>query len=199
MRDFSKIDGYITKLYSDIYPQPPDNGHTAWANESIAATLPLMDNIENVLDVGCGEGFCQEIFESHGLRYQGVAFGEDVINAQAMGLNVVEMDFSFLNYPDRSFDVVYSRHSLEHSPMPLLTLMEWHRVTKRYLALVLPVSEYWGIQGKNHYFMLSRSQWENLFNIAGFKIIYTGDKFQPMGQENVENSHLEFWYLLEKQ
>ena len=43
-------------------------------------------------------------------------------------------DYNFLEYPDNSFDLVFSRHSLEHSPFPVLTLMEWYRVARDFMS-----------------------------------------------------------------
>ena len=197
MRDYTKIDKYLDRLINDIYPQPSDPGHTAWARENINRIVPLMPDVKSVLDVGCGDGFCQEIFQSLGIDYTGIALGVDVISAKSRGLTVYEGDFSFLSAPDKSFDLVYSRHSLEHSPIPLITLMEWHRITKKYLALVLPAPEYWKYSGRNHYYMLHQVQWENLFDVAGFKVIYSGIKEQPMGEDGKSISLIEYWYVLE--
>jgi SAM-dependent methyltransferase len=199
MRNFRNINKYLDSLALDIYPQPPDDGHTAWATEAIDAFFPYLPNCKTVLDVGCGQGFCQSIFEKYGFEYTGIAMGEDVVEAKKIGKNVIEMDFSFLEwFENASYDVVFSRHSLEHAPSPLLTLMEWHRVTKKYLVLVLPAPEYWQYAGRNHYFMLHEKQWENLFDVAGFTVVYKKHKRQTMGQEGFPVSLIEYWYLLKK-
>jgi ubiquinone/menaquinone biosynthesis C-methylase UbiE len=143
MRTYTKIDQYLDSLLLQIYAQPEDAGHTKWARESIdffaeSCTHP----VASVLDAGCGEGFCQPMFEEKGIAYTGVALRDDVESAVAKGRNVLSMDFSFLDFPDGSFHMVFSRHSLEHSPMPLLTLMEWKRVSAKYVALVLPNRRY---------------------------------------------------------
>ena len=197
MRDYKNIDEYINLLYSDIYPQPPDEGHTGWATESIDAFVKNSDNFNTVLDLGCGQGFCQEIFNRWGKDYTGIAIGEDVVEAQKIGKNVVECDFSFLPHPDESWDFLYARHSLEHSPMPLLTLMEWHRVSKHYLGIVVPAVEYWRYGGRNHYFVLNQEQWKNLFDVAGFTLKYESIKrhFMPDANREIE---IEYWFLLER-
>jgi len=138
MRDYTRIDHYLDQLISEIYPQPQDDGHTAWANESIEYFCANMEKCRTVVDVGCGEAFCQPIFENKGFGYLGVCLGDDFRVALEKGRVVIEADFSFLEFPENSFDLVYSRHSLEHSPFPLLTLMDWKRITRKYISLVVP-------------------------------------------------------------
>jgi len=81
------------------------------------------------------------------------------------------MDMSFLEYPDNSFDLIFARHILEHSPMPLLTLMEWKRVCTLHAIVIVPAVDFWGRGGKNHYYVLDEMDWWNLFEFAGWKII----------------------------
>lgn len=198
-RDFTKISGYLDKLEEDIYPQPQDKGHTSLAVEAIRYFMVNTGGAKSVLDVGCGEGFCENQFLRFGSYYTGIAKSEDVINARRFGHNVFDEDFSFLPYRDGQFDLVFSRHSLEHSPFPLLTLMEWHRVSSKFLALVLPDPSYWTYSGKNHYFVLNEEQWENLFDVSGWKILEKRHKSMIMAiEEDAPDVNIEFWYLLEK-
>lgn len=54
--------------------------------------------------------------------------------------------------------------------MPLLALMEWHRVSRKYLIVVVPHAENVIQGGKNHYYMLFPTQWEILFKRAGWQV-----------------------------
>jgi len=169
MRDYTNIDKYLDDLQKDIYEQPPDPGHTDWAKDAIDYFLPK--DVTNVLDVGCGWGFCKDIFSSHGVDWTGITIDEDDIR-NATTTNVYKMDVSFLDgISDNSYDMVFARHILEHSPMPLLTLMEWHRVSKKYLLVILPAPEYWGEGGINHYYVLPRENWWYLFDRSGWKLL----------------------------
>jgi hypothetical protein len=38
----------------------------------------------------------------------------------------VEGDFHFIDSGGEIYDLIFARHALEHSPMPILALMEWH-------------------------------------------------------------------------
>lgn len=199
MRDYKNIDNYINRLLSDIYPQPEDAGHFYLAKKAIDDFMPRTEGVSSVLDAGCGEAFCQQFFEEKNIRYCGVCLGNDYEVSKAKGRRVFEQDFSFLSFDDDSFDLVFSRHSLEHSPIPLMTLMEWHRVTKRYVALVLPAPEHWRYGGRNHYFVLSRKQWRVLFEAAGFDIIHENVKRKIMRPDNTPpDVAIEYWFILEK-
>lgn len=151
----------------DIYPQPEDEGHTAWAQAVFNKWIAPTSLGKSVLDVGCGDtAFMRNMFESVGMEYTGVAL-------KTSNPNVVNMDFSFLNFPDESFDLVFSRHSLEHSPMPVISLMEWHRVSKAFLCLILPNPEKFGWAGLNHYSVMNKEQAQYLLHRAGWRVIWT--------------------------
>lgn len=197
MRDFSHIDRYITQLYRDLYPQPPDEGHTALATKVINHWMSRMTTCHSVLDVGCGQGFCQYAFERHDVKYEGIALGEDVEIAQQLKHNVKKMDFSFLDYPDNSFDLIFARHALEHSPMPLITLMEWHRVSANWLGIILPAPEWYTFTGRNHYSVMTMEQIRNLLNVAGWNVIWEDIDMLPFGNENEPKPH-EYWLMSEK-
>jgi len=169
MRDYTHIDQYLDELLSDIYSQLMDDEHYAKMKAYIEKYIrPL--KIDTVLDVGCGQGEANALFSELGVKYTGVTLGVDVEIAKCVGIQVYESDFSFLPFPDNSFDLVFSRHSVEHSPMPLLTLMEWHRVAKTWLGLVAPNPLYWTEVGRNHYSVLTKPQISWLLRRAGWVI-----------------------------
>jgi SAM-dependent methyltransferase len=173
MRDWSRIDSYLTSLEGDVYPQPTGNDeHPAFAKQVIDSWMSKLTGCNTVLDVGCGEGFCEDFFKEWGAKYEGVCLGDDYLVARERGRNVKKMDFSFLEYEENSFDLVFSRHSLEHSPMPLLTLFEWARVTKQWLGLVLPHPDFYTYKGLNHYAVMEKEQAVWLLDRAGFKVLW---------------------------
>jgi SAM-dependent methyltransferase len=171
-RDYTYLEGYLDELSQDVYPQPPDDLHTQEAVVIIDKWIPEISP-RDVLDVGCGEGFCQEHFESYGVIYKGIALGEDVEKAREEGRNVHEGDFHFIDTYADVWDLVFARHALEHSPMPILALMEWHRVTRfgGHLILVLPKPQFWLFVGRNHYSVVTMSQARFLLDRSGWKIL----------------------------
>jgi hypothetical protein len=169
-RDYIFIDKYLDELAQDVYPQPPDIEHTKLSKEVIDQWIPDL-KVKDVLDVGSGEGFCQPLFEEHGLIYKGIALGGDVGKAKEAGRNVYDFDFHFLPDGDDSWDLIFARHALEHSPMPLLALMEWHRVARYHLIVVLPKPKFWLFVGRNHYSVVTGSQARFLLDRSGWEII----------------------------
>jgi ubiquinone/menaquinone biosynthesis C-methylase UbiE len=199
MRDYKYIDQYITKLYQDIYEQPEDAGHLRLAQRVVDYWMSRMTTCRTVLDVGAGQGMCQAMFEKWGAKYEGVALGEDVIKAQEKSRNVKLMDFNFLEYPDNHVDMIFARHSLEHSPMPLISLMEWGRVAKNWLGIVLPAPEWYTYVGQNHYSVMNWEQIHHLLDIAGWKVMWEDIKMLPPDKNFPENMlpH-EYWIMSEK-
>lgn len=204
MRNYDNIDKYLDILAGDLYPQPPDPGHTQLAQEVIDLWCSRVASLRTVLDVGAGQGFCQPMFEKWGIKYTGVALGPDVIPAQNAGYNVERMDFSFLDYPDKFFDMVFSRHSLEHSPMPILTLMEWARVSVNYLGVILPAPEHYTYEGQNHYSVMSVPQFLAVAQRANWRPIWTDVKSvafsDPLPEDpaHVRTEPAEYWIFCEK-
>lgn len=168
---YKNFDHYLTELSQDIYPQPEDAGHRAWAMDAINRYFQTAakETTKTVLDVGCAAGFCKPLFAQFGLHdWTGVTRGEDYSIAKAVELNVHEADMTFLPFSDKSFDLIFARHVLEHSPFPVITLMEWQRVSRKWLYLIAPAPMYWTFAGKNHYSMMNTVQIEWLLKRAGW-------------------------------
>lgn len=197
-RDYKHFDGHLNKLIGQIYPQPEDDGHTALAKQVIDAWMSKMTTCHSVLDVGCGTGFCQTMFERWDVKYEGICLGQDYIEATNLGRNVKKMDFTFLDYPDDSFDLIFSRHSLEHSPFPLISLMEWARVAKNWLGIVLPTPEWYTYRGHNHYSVMNMEQIKNLLDVAGWKLMWEDIRFLTWNEDKGESRPHEYWLMSEK-
>ena len=218
IRDYENFDKSLSSLYKDVYPQPSDKGHTAWAKLAIESMH--INDVESVLDVGCGVGFCQDIFASIGVQdYLGItASYEDQMGASKSGKNVILGGMTYIPKNSNAFDLVFARHILEHSPFPIITLMEWRRVSRRNLLLIAPNPDYWGWAGKNHYSManpeqlwwwLRRAGWmvmdEKEFKTSHPKFISTysnNEKRLEEGKKLIEipgaPQIVEYWYVCEK-
>ncbi len=187
-RNFKNLNIYLNSLLVDDYGQLPDAGHTQMISEVMRKWISNMSDCKNVLDIGCGAtAVAESFFKKSNIEYTGITLGKDGISAQELGKNVRIMDMSFLEFDDNSFDLVWCRHSLEHSPMPLLTLMEFERVAKNWLCLIVPKPEFFGKVGLQHYSVLDEEQWKFLMDRAGWKIIW------------IDHSHeQEFRFMAEK-
>jgi len=199
MRDYSHFDAHINKLIGEIYAQPEDAGHTRLAQKVIDHWMSRMTTCHSVLDAGCGTGFCYSMFERWGISYEGIALGEDVVVSQSLGRNVKRMDFTFLDYPDKSFDLIFSRHSLEHSPFPIITLMEWARVATNWLGIVLPAPEWYTYTGQNHYSVMNMEQIRQILGVAGWKVMWEDVHYEMFDREKPESRTAnEYWLMCEK-
>lgn len=199
MRDWSRHDSYITKLYGDIYEQPEDDGHKELSKKVIDLWMSRMTTCHSVLDVGCGTGFCQDFFQGWKVEYEGICLGEDYMAGKNLGHNVKKMDFNFLEYEDDSFDLIFSRHSLEHSPMPILTLMEWRRVAKNWLGLVLPAPEWYSFKGRNHYSVANMEQIRQWLDVSGWNVLWENvDRLPFVHQDKDSLRPHEYWFMCEK-
>lgn len=196
MRDYKNFDSYVNKLAGEIYPQPEDPGHTQLSQKVIDHWLSRMTTCFSVLDVGCGTGFCQTMFENWNIRYEGICLGEDYLVGKRLGRNVKRMDFTFLDYPDSSFDMIFSRHSLEHSPFPIITLMEWARVSTNWLGLVLPAPEWYTYKGLNHYSVMNFDQIQVMLDVSGWNVMWKDIDQLPNGN-GVLTPH-EYWLMCER-
>ena len=173
MRDYQHVERYLNILAADIYPQPPDPGHQAMLENICKKWLPSLSNLKSILDVGCGQGQAFPILQQYAERVEGVTLGTDFDICRDKGLKVKLADMSFLPYLDGSFDLIFGRHVLEHSPAPLLSLMEWRRVSKQWLLLVLPdPTNHYGYGGLNHYYVLIKKQMDNLLDHSGWRPIW---------------------------
>jgi len=185
MRDYTNIDKHLDALQKDIYHQPSDDAHTVWAVSFIDKVFRTTgNNVSSVLDVGCGIGFCHDLFVEKSIAWVGTTLdGDDIKVADTNGISLVMGSMLSIDFDDASFDMVLSRHVLEHSPAPLLSLMEYHRVATKYLALVLPTPEYWGHGGKNHYSVMEQAQIWWLLRRSGWEIVF---------ESNLKTSDEEF-------
>ena len=187
-RNFFHINHYLNRLLVDDYGQEPDDGHTQMMAEVFDKWIINMTSCTSVLDIGCGAiAVAEPFFKARGIEYTGIALAKDAVKANALGKNVTIMDMSFLEFGEKRFDMVWARHSLEHSPMPLLTLMEFERVAKYWLCLILPKPDHFGRVGLNHYSVLYEDQWLFLADRAGWR---------PMWEDH---SHpQEYRFMMEK-
>ena len=79
-----------------------------------------------------------------------------------------------MTFEDESFDFLFVRHCLEHSPFPYLTLGEFHRVLKTggkaYIEMPAPDNHRPLEYIANHYSIMGAKQWAALMLRYKFQI-----------------------------
>jgi SAM-dependent methyltransferase len=130
----------------------------------------------NILDVGCGSGYWLEKMRDSGYEHlTGITLDDDDIQiCKERGVNVVKSDFTFTDFADDSFGFIFCRHAIEHSPYPIMTLMEFNRILKQdghlYIEVPAPDQDRKHEENLNHFSIMGAKMWVNLIKRAGFDV-----------------------------
>ena len=171
---YARLEAFTRTLWGHVYPEVPTRLHADIVErvyKRVKDTFPLPAGAR-VLDIGCGQGVALKHFAADALNATGIALGEDVEICRKLGYDAVEMDLSFLDFPEKTFDLVWCRHAIEHSFMPMFVLSEIHRVLKPggvvYIEVPSPNTASNHESNPNHYSVLGKSMWTELIRRTGF-------------------------------
>ncbi|MBF0423570.1 MAG: methyltransferase domain-containing protein [Magnetococcales bacterium] len=176
MNDYTTLDVFLEQLRTDIYPEPVSEPHGIITSRMIAQLVKtgIITPGQRVLDVGCGSGLALEAFVRHGIDAVGITLGPEAQACRERGLDVREMDFSFLDFDHSYFHLIWCRHALEHSFSPLFTLHGFHKKLIQggwlYVEVPAPDTSCHHETNPNHYYVLGRSMWQSLFHKTGFHL-----------------------------
>jgi len=194
--NYERLSVYLEKFRNEIYPESESELHNELAQKAIELFVePVKKDICRVLDVGCGQGLALKRFYELEIDAVGITLGhEDYKVCIAKGYDVRLMDQSFLGFEKDTFDLVWVRHCIEHSVMPLITLFEFNRVLKKgkYLYLEMPQAESIHVNNSNHYSLLGPKAWKHLLSKASFEIIKDG-RFNFNLIDGTPDEYLVFW------
>lgn len=178
---YARFDRFLKTLWKDVYPEYTSGLHdsiTAQVWQRVKDTYPMREGAK-VLDIGCGQGVALKHFAADKLDAIGIALGEDVEICRQKGFNAIEMDLSFIEFADQTFDLVWCRHVLEHSVFPLFSLTETFRVLKPggvlYMEVPAPDTACRHQNNPNHYSVLGKSMWMQLIKRAGYSMVTVSD------------------------
>lgn len=192
-----------------VYSEPDTNIHMMVMDHMIPKIVSeyKLDKSTCILDIGCGRGYGMLKFAELGCSdITGLTLSkEDADAARERGFTVVEEDMSFQSVTDSTYNVLFARHSLEHSPYPLLTLLEFYRILNNdglvYIEMPSPKCSRLLEEYNNHYSIMGPRQWTELMKRAGFSIVDIGElSFSITNSETQENIGDEVyeWYVLRK-
>lgn len=198
MRDYARLDGFFDVVTEAVQPEPVAAMHadiTRTALDWLAAADIIRPGM-TVLDVGCGQGTGLEQFAERGLHAVGISLGEDARICIEKGLRVRGLDLHFMDFNQGEFDLIWARHVLEHSPIPLFALFEFKRILRvggfAYVEVPAGNTECHHEINPQHFSILEPYAWHALFVKAGFEVLGGGVIDVPLGW-CVDQYH---WFLL---
>ena len=181
--DVLKLRFYVDWMYNThVYAEGESGYHKQLTSEVTKKYIdPLnMSKDAHILDLGCGPGyFLDELKERGYTNYTGVTLSPgDISLCESKGHRIKKYDLSFLpqvdGYYDESVDFIFLRHALEHSPYPIISLIEYNRVLKQngmmYIELPAPDCDRKHEFNKNHYSILGATMLQALLDRTGFAI-----------------------------
>jgi ubiquinone/menaquinone biosynthesis C-methylase UbiE len=146
--DFKKlVYGFSPEKYADFYRNLDTISRNRKTDLNAQSLRYILDNVDasarSLIDVGSGNGFLlRKIHERHpGLDLTGFDIAEE---DDPRGVyEYVQGDIENMPFPDKSFDVVVSSHTLEHLLKPERCIAELIRIAKRQLFIVTPCQRYY--------------------------------------------------------
>lgn len=181
--DLVKLKFYNEYLYqAHIYDEGDSPMHKSLTEQVVTNYIDPLNISKNakILDLGCGPGYFLDEMKTRGYTdLVGVTLSPgDIKTCEDKGHVVKKYDFSFLpqsdGYYDESVDFIFLRHTLEHSPYPIFSLMEYNRVLKQngkiYIEVPAPDCDRKHEWNLNHYSILGHSQLAALLSRTGFDI-----------------------------
>lgn len=116
-----------------------------YSKEWLRAMLKQIDltKINSILDIGCGTGILYEVLSEEGYKgsYAGTDLSNDMLEVgrkRYKGIDLRAMDCEKLEFPSRSFDVVFMRSVLHHIPNPVTAIKEMRRVARKTIIIGEP-------------------------------------------------------------
>lgn len=181
--DLVKLKLYNEWLYTaHIYDEGPSQFHEQLTSRVVEQYIDPMNlpKESKILDMGCGPGYFLDEMRNRGYTdLVGVTLSPgDIKTCEDKGHTIKKYDLSFVpqkdGYYDESVDFIFSRQSLEHSPYPIFTLMEYNRLLKQgskmYIEVPAPDADRKHEYNPNHYSILGINQLVALLIRTGFKV-----------------------------
>jgi len=198
--DLVKLKFYNEWLYTaHIYDEGDSQMHQSLTAQIVTQYIDPLNIPKNakILDMGSGPGyFLDEMKKREYTDVIGITLSPgDIKICEEKGHKIAKYDLSFIpqkdGYYDESVDFIFCRHSLEHSPYPIFTLMEYNRILKQggkmYIEVPTPDCERKHEYNLNHYSILGENQLAALLMRTGFDINLFNNFEFDIGGKNPEN------------
>ena len=188
-----------TEDRTSIHDEITDNQFKLFANYGYGFFLD--PESPTILDVGCGMGVAWPVMKAV-YGYADIrAITPNPVEIANCQKNDVKWIGSVTEEADiwqRTIDMIWCRHTLEHSINPFADLLEFRRFLKDqgglYVEVPSPDTCCFHENNPNHYSVLGDRMWQSLFDKAGFAVRQLG----VIGVELDIGKDQYFWYILEK-
>lgn len=175
-----KLKFYYDFVLGQVYDEGPSEFHQSITRDVVEKFIePLaLSKTAAIMDLGCGPGYFLDQMRERGYSHvTGITLSpEDANTCMANGHSVIRGDMNFLAAGDESQDLLFCRHSLEHSPFPYITLLEYNRVLKPrghlYIEVPQPNCDQVHENNRNHYSVMDRTMWLSLLSRSGFDVTW---------------------------
>lgn len=186
--DIVKLKFYNEWIYSHIYDEGETELHKKITNEVVKTYIDPLNLSKNskILDIGCGVGyFLDEMKSREYTNVTGISLSETNVKfCQSKGHNAKLYDPAFLphadGYIDEDTDLIFARHTLQHSPYPIFNLIEYNRLLKLkgtiYVEVPAPDCDRKHEYNTNHYSIFGAQMLNALLQRTGFRV----DKFNDI-------------------
>jgi len=163
-----KTTDLLLRLASNTRHEPRTQTHDGLTHQVAPWVIEKMPAGTRALDIGCGSGPFLALCKDRGMDAVGITVDKyDLTAAIANGFKAHQMDMHDLQFKDEEFGLVWLRHSLEHSPFPLLALAEAKRVLRPdgIIYVEVPAGETCcnHESNPNHYSIFTDKSWQWLF------------------------------------
>jgi SAM-dependent methyltransferase len=170
--EITKLD-YNNKFHTE--PAPLANENHLHQTYKFFKELGIDNKNKQLLDIGAQGPTLKNNIESN---YTGC----DIRIYEGLDL----VDAHFLPYKDKTFDIIFSSHTLEHTLSPAICLWEMKRVIKDNGDIVIGVPTYPGFLDPGHFYLLTFGGWKNMFEALKFEIIK---------EKGGDNEHIACFHL----
>ena len=173
-----KIKFYYDHVLGQVYAEGHAPFHQSITKDVVGKFIdPLnLPKDANIIDLGSGPGYFLDEMISRGYtNLTGIGLSDDDLAiCRNNGHQVRKSDMNFLDDRDESVDLLFCRHSLEHSPFPYITLLEYNRLLKNngklYIEVPEPDCDVAHEENRNHYSIMGRKMWLSLLQRTGFDV-----------------------------
>ena len=135
-------DSELLNIYSNLESRSRDR-ETDLNNNTIKKINSIINSkSENLIDVGCGNGFLLNKIKLPLSKFGCDVFDEDKYKS-SQTFNYSKQDIKNLKFKDNFFDTVICCHTIEHIPDIYSAVNELKRIAKKEIIIVVPKQRFY--------------------------------------------------------